>query len=170
MEIYLPYLYQNVLILLHSKPEYSVYSVWWNLEHGLHRLKQVGGRSWIYVQHVNLRTARRFTCCPQIYGHLVPIHAPRCSFITQVSRHQSKGKITPHDPKNSSTLFFSILHHNIYLFQGVIIPDALNIKRGDFYCHSHLKLLLFSSEFNSAMHLWNFVVTPITLRYRFLSF
>ena len=39
MEIYLPYLYQNVLILLHSKPEYSVYSVWWNLEHGLHRLK-----------------------------------------------------------------------------------------------------------------------------------
>ena len=38
MEIYLPYLYQNVFILLHSKPEYFVYSVWWNLEHGLHRL------------------------------------------------------------------------------------------------------------------------------------
>ena len=26
--------------------------------------KQVGGRSWIYVPHVNLRAARRFTCCP----------------------------------------------------------------------------------------------------------
>ena len=25
---------------------------------------QVGGRSWIYVQHVNLRAVRRFTCCP----------------------------------------------------------------------------------------------------------
>ena len=25
---------------------------------------QVEGRSWIYVQHVNLRAARRFTCCP----------------------------------------------------------------------------------------------------------
>ena len=25
---------------------------------------QAEGRSWIYVQHVNLRAARRFTCCP----------------------------------------------------------------------------------------------------------
>ena len=23
-----------------------------------------GGRSWIHVQHVNLRAVRRFTCCP----------------------------------------------------------------------------------------------------------
>ena len=26
--------------------------------------KQVGGRSWIYLQHINLRAVHRFTCCP----------------------------------------------------------------------------------------------------------
>ena len=64
--------------------------------------QQVGRRSWIYVQHVNLRTARRFTCCPYIYGHMVPIHTPHCCSIIRLSRYQSKGKITRHDPKNLS--------------------------------------------------------------------
>ena len=30
--------------------------------------KQVGRRSWIYVQHVNIRAARRFTYCPKFTG------------------------------------------------------------------------------------------------------
>ena len=73
---------------------------------GLH-FQQVDGRFWIYVQHVNLRAARRFTCCPKIYGHLVPIHAPRCSFITQVSRQ--KGKSHHMIQNNLSILFFLYL-------------------------------------------------------------
>ena len=33
MEIYLPHLYQNALILLHSKPEYSVSDGIWNTDY-----------------------------------------------------------------------------------------------------------------------------------------
>ena len=67
------------------------------------------GEFWIYIQHVNLRAARQFTCCPYIYGHLIPTHAPHFCVITQLSRYQSKGKITRHDPKHLSTwiLIFS---------------------------------------------------------------
>ena len=32
-----------------------------DLNQAFNQCQQVGGRSWIYVQHVNLRAARRFT-------------------------------------------------------------------------------------------------------------
>ena len=55
-----------------------------------------------------------------------------------------KGKSHDMIQKNFS-IFFIIIHHNIYWFQAIIIPTALNIKKGEFYSHSHVLLLLFSS-------------------------
>ena len=49
------------------------------------------------------------------------------------------------------------------------MPADLNIKKGDFYCHSHLLLLLLSSWFNFAIKLWNFMGTTSTPMYLCLA-
>ena len=38
------------------------------------------------------------------------------------------------------------IFHNIYWYHAMIIADALNIKKGDFYYHPHLLLLPFSIQ------------------------
>ena len=40
-----------------------------------------------------------------MYGHLVPIHAPQCCFVTQLSGFQSIGKITQYDKKKPWVYF-----------------------------------------------------------------
>ena len=157
----------NLNLLHHHEPYGSTKGKLSNRNQKTNICLQVEGRFWIYIQHVNLRDARRFTCCPST-GVWSPYM--RHTALSSLRYLGTTQKVKSHDMiKKLEHLIFSVLHHNIYRFQGVIIPDTLNIKRGDFYCHSHLNLLLFGSEFNSAMHLWNFVVTPITLRYLFLS-
>ena len=61
-----------------------------------------------------------------------------------------------------------MIYDNLYWFQAMIIPTALNTNTRDFYCHSHILLMPFSSWFNS--HLWNFIMTPDTSEYLFVAF
>ena len=94
---------------------------------------------WIHVQHVDLRAARKFTGTWSSYTHHAAVSSPNYLGAGQ------KGKSHDLIKKNLSILFFSMIYHNVYRLQAMIIPDALNIKKGDFYCHSHLLLLSFSS-------------------------
>ena len=87
---------------------------------------------YIYVLPVNLRAHGPNTCATLLF------HYPAISVLV-------KREITRHDPKNLSILIIFIINHNIYWFRAMIISAVLNIKRGDFNCHSHLILILFSS-------------------------
>ena len=83
----------------------------------------------IYVLPVDLRAARKFTGTWSSYTHHAAISSPSYPGTSQ------KGKSHDLIKKNLSILFFSIIYHNIYRFQAMIIPDVLHIKKGDFYCY-----------------------------------
>ena len=102
---------------------------------------------------VDLRLTCKATCYPQNW------HAAR-KFTDTWSPHMrhtivstpsylGTSQITRHDPKTWAAYFF-IIYHNMYWFQVIMIPTAINIKKAGFYCDSHVLLLLF---YNALMKL-----------------
>ena len=79
------------------------------------------------MQHVNLRAVRRFT------GHWPPhrLHTAVSSVnCIDISR---KLKSTCQDQNNVSTSFLSIIYDNLYQYQPMMSPVAVDIDKSDFF-------------------------------------
>ena len=83
-------------------------------------LYQVEGRSWIYVQHVNLRATRP-------HRPHTAVSSVNCVGISR------KLKITCQDQKSFSTSFLSIIYDNLYQYQPMMSPVAVDIDKCDFF-------------------------------------
>ena len=79
------------------------------------------------MQHVNLRAARKFT------GHWPP-HRPHTAVSSVncvgISR---KLKSTCQDQNNVSTSFLSMIYDNLYQYQPMISPVAVDIDKSVFF-------------------------------------
>ena len=77
---------------------------------------------WVWVPRTNLHIARKFMgTCTTLLFHRPAIWAP-----VKRENHTTWSK------KPEQLISFFMIHHNIYWFQAMMIPAALNIKKGDF--------------------------------------
>ena len=81
---------------------------------------------------VDLAATRKFTG-PRTCTTLM-FHHPAVQVPVKGEKHRTKSKMLEY------LIYFPVIFHNLYWIQAMVIPGALNIKKGDFHCHSHLLL------------------------------